>query len=165
MRTLKNNLEKYKELLEETDMQTAYKELITFIKKLQRDFKIKYPEYEVAKGMYQGYLDLSFFAFTTKELKAKQLKIEVVYLHKEMRFEAWLSGRNRTIMSAYNQKLNGYNLGDYLLANDEKGMDSIIEGTLVDNPDFDNLKALKTEIYDSTVNFVNDINAILSSID
>lgn len=165
MRNLKTNLEKYAKFLEETDIQVSYKELITFIKKLQRDFIFNFPQYEVAKGMYQGYLDLSFFAFTTKELKARQLKIEIVYLHKEMKFEAWLSGRNRNVMSTYNKKLNGFNLGEYLLAKDEKGMDSIIECTLIATPDFNNLEALEAEIELSTVKFVNDMNAILSNLD
>lgn len=81
-----------------------------------------------------------------------------------MRFEAWLSGRNRSIMSTYHKRLKGCNIGEYLLADDEKGMDSIIEGTLVENPNFDNLTSLKAEIQDNTVKFINNINAILTSI-
>lgn len=164
MKSLKNSLQMYQKLLRETDMQVAYRELITYITKLQGNFKTKYPEYEISKGLYRGYLDLSFFTFTTEELKSKQLKIEVVFLHKEMRFEAWLSGRNRTIMSTYNKKLKGYNLGEYLLANDEKGMDSIIEGILVREPNFDNLNELTAEIENNIVKFVNDIKEILSDI-
>ncbi len=48
MTTLNSDLEKYKQMLEEYDIQKEYKELITFIKNLQRDFSIKYPEYKIS---------------------------------------------------------------------------------------------------------------------
>ena len=164
MKSLINSLQIYQKLLQETEMQVAYRELIKFISKLQFNFKTKHPEYEVSKGLYQGYLDLSFFTFTTEQLRHKQLKIAVVFLHEELRFEAWLSGRNRTIMSTYHKNLKGYDLGEYLLTNDENGMTSIIKGILVNNPNFDNLNELATEIEYNTVRFVNDIQDILSDI-
>lgn len=121
---IKNSLKRYKKLLKEIKLQVAYRELIAFITKFQMYFKSNDPEYDIVKCSYQGYLDLLFFTFTTEELKSKQLKIAVVFLHKAIRFEAWLSGINRNIMTIYNKKLKVYNLGEYLLANDEKGMDS-----------------------------------------
>lgn len=165
MKCLNKNMQMYQNLLKETELQVTYRKLIGFINKLQAYFKDKYPEYEVSKGLYQGYLDLSFFTFTTDQLKSKQLKIAVVFLHKEMRFEAWLSGRNRSIMSTYHNNLKGYDLGEYLLSNDEKGMASIIEGILISNPNFDDLKGLTVEIEHNTFRFVNDIQDILSDKD
>lgn len=165
MKSLNSSLQKYQKLLQETELQVAYRELISFLTKLQVNFKIKYPEYEVSKGLYQGYLDLSFFTFTTNQLKAKQLKIAIVFLHDKMRFEAWLSGRNRVVMSTYHKKLSDYNLGEYILANDEKGMDSIIEGMIVTDPNFDNLEVLSTEIESNIIKFTNDIEYILWNVD
>ncbi len=165
MKSLSSSLQMYSKVLQETDMQEAYRALIAFITKLQGDFKNKHTEYEVSKGLYHGYLDLSFFTFTTEQLKSKQLKIAVVFLHKEMRFEAWLSGRNRNIMSTYHKKLIAFDLGEYILANDEKGMDSIIEGILVKNPNFDDLDGLASEIDCNTIKFTNDIQDILFDID
>lgn len=81
MKSLNNSLQMYKKVLQET-----YRALIAFITKFQRGFKNKHPEYEVLKVLYQGYLDLSFFTFTTEQLKPKQLKIAVVFLYKKMRF-------------------------------------------------------------------------------
>lgn len=161
MQSLKNSLQTYQKLLKETEIQSAYRELISYITKLQGKFKTKHPDYEVSTNLYQGYLDLSFFTITTELLKPLQLKIAVVFLHREMRFEAWLSGRNRAVMSFYRKKLEGYNLGEYYLANDEKGMDSIIEGILVNNPDFDNLNELTAEIEFKVSKFINDIQDIL----
>jgi len=35
-------------------------------------------------------MDMTYFAFTPSELKEKKLKIAIVYLHEQNRFDAWL---------------------------------------------------------------------------
>lgn len=52
-----------------------------------------------------------------------------------------------------------------MLTKDEKGMDSIIEEILVNNPNFDDLDKLASEIHCNTIKFTNDIQDILFNID
>lgn len=157
MESLNKSLSEYGELLKKTNVQEAYKGLIQYIKALSKHFKEKYPEYDVSANFYQGYMDLTFFTLTSKLTKQKDLKYVVVFKHDKMRFDVWLSGKNRSIMSDYHNKLSKYQLKNYFLTADEKGMSSIIEATLVDDPNFDNLSELTKKIDTGVINFIKEI--------
>lgn len=163
MESLGKSLYEYGKLLKETSLQKAYKGLMQYIIVLRKHFKEKYPEYEVSGNLYQGYMDLTFFTLTSKEVKQKYLKYAVVFKHDKMQFEVWLSGRNRTIMSAYHKKFSNYQLKNYFLTADEKGMASIVEAVLVGEPDFDNPIELTKQIEMGVINFMKEIENILLS--
>lgn len=67
-----------------------------FISGLKNYMENNYPEY-ASSALYFGYMDMTYFAFTPLELKKKNLKVAVVYLHEQNKFEAWLGGGNRKI--------------------------------------------------------------------
>jgi len=50
----------------------------------------------------------------------------------------------------------------YRIPSTTKGVDSIIEYILVDNPDFSDLYALTKQIEGGTLKFINDIGNLLS---
>ncbi|MBU5484385.1 hypothetical protein KQI86_08600 [Clostridium sp. MSJ-11] len=162
MESLSKSLSEYVKLLQETNLQKAYKGLIEYISELRKHFKENFSEYEVSGSLYQGYLDLTFFTLTTKEMKLKELKFAIVFIHDKMQFEVWLSGKNRAVMSSYHKKFSNYQLDNYTLAEDEKGMDSIIEAVLVDKPNFDNLIELTNEIEIGVINFIKDIENLIN---
>lgn len=85
------------------------------------------------------------------------MKYAVVFQHDKTRFEVWLSGRNRAVMSEYHEKINALPLKDYFLSADEKGMSSIIEKTMVDKPDFDNPTELTAQLDNGVRQFIRDI--------
>ena len=104
---------------------------------------------------------MTYFAFTPPRLKDKKLKIAIVYLHQEGRFEVWLGGKNRKIQAEVIERLSHKTIDNYSLSQVTPGVDSIIESILVEQPDFDNLEALKMQIEKKTIEFVINMAAIL----
>lgn len=91
LKKLSQLISEYTNLLQKKEIQVAYKGIIDYINKLSREVKIAFPDYEVG-SVYQGYMDMSYFPLTSKELKSKGLKIAIVYRHEKGTFEVWLSG-------------------------------------------------------------------------
>lgn len=63
---------------------------------LRIHFKNRYPNYSIS-GLYQGYLDMTYFAIVPPALKQRDLKIAIVFNYDAFRFEAWLAGTNRQV--------------------------------------------------------------------
>ncbi len=118
---------------------------MTFMSGLRTYLESMYPDY-TASSLYFGYMDMTYFAFTPYDLKNKRLKIAIIYLHEQGEFEVWLSGSNRKIQAEYIKLLSGKNLGKYKLSQTLSGVDSIIESTLAEQPDFDHPEELKKHI-------------------
>lgn len=157
MASLNESMIMYGKMVKETDLQQAYKGLMQIMKDLRTHLKEKHPEYDVSANLYPGYLDLTFFSFTTELSKKKDLKYMVVFIHEKTEFQIWLSGRNRKVMSAYHEKFKSFKMGDYTLTSDETGMSAIIESTLVEDPDFDQLTELTRQIEKGIGSFVAEI--------
>lgn len=161
MDSLNNHVKEYMIQLSKGRIQKAYKGIMTFMSGLSTYLESMHSDY-TPSALYFGYMDMTYFAFTPSDLKNKKLKIAIVYLHEYGRFEAWLSGRNRKIQSEYINLMSGKNLGKYKLSQILPGVDSIIETTLVEQPDFDHPEELKKKIESKTIEFVNDITSILN---
>jgi len=129
---------------------------MTFMSNLKSYLETRYPDY-FTSALYFGYMDMTYFAFTPPSLKDKKLKIAIVFLHEQVRFEAWLGGSNRRIQAEYIALMKHKNIGKYQLSQVLPGVDSIIESTLIEQPDFDQLEELKTQIEVNTIEFINDM--------
>ena len=161
MDSLNNHVREYTVQLSKGQIQKAYKGIMTFMSGLSTYLETMHPDYS-ASSLYFGYMDMTYFAFTPSDLKNKKLKIAIVYLHEQGRFEVWLGGSNRKIQAEYIKLLSGKNLGKYKLSQALPGVDSIIESTLAEQPDFDHPEELKTHIERKTIEFINDITSIFS---
>jgi len=95
-------------------------------------------------------------------LKSKRLKIAIVYLHEQGRFEVWLSGTNRKIQAEYINFMRNKDIGGYKLSQVMPGVDSIIEATMVEDPDFDHPEELKKQIEKKAIGFIDDIVKLLN---
>jgi hypothetical protein len=95
-------------------------------------------------------------------LKNRKLKIAIVFLHKDFRFEAWLGGYNKTIQKQYWDLVRKRGWHKYRIPSNLKGIDSIVEHVLVDNSDFRDLDALTMQIERGTMNFIKDVEDFLS---
>lgn len=160
MDSISNCIQDYTILLSNGQIQRAYKEIIKFMSELSSYLHSKYPDCALG-SMYLGYLDMTYFAFTPSHLKDKKLKIAIVYLHKESKFEAWLCGSNRRIQSEYIIFIGKKKLEKYKLSKALPGIDSIIESTLVENPDFDHQEELMKQIELKAMEFLDDIIMLL----
>ncbi|MDY6844649.1 MAG: hypothetical protein SVW57_11210 [Thermodesulfobacteriota bacterium] len=155
-------MNEYKRQMEKGVIKEAYKGLMEYIMELRLHFKNKYPECFISGSIYYGYMDMTYFSFTPESLKRRKLKIAIVFIHDTCRFEVWLGGYNKQIQSKYWKifKESGWN--KYHIPSTIKGIDSIIENILVDNPDFSDLDSLTKQIESATLTFSKDVESFLS---
>lgn len=156
MKTLNELIEGYTNHLKQGEIQIAYKGIFEFLGRLRAEFIKNHPEYDVS-SIYQGYMDMSYFALSTIALKAKGLKIAIVYLHEKGDFEVWLSARNRAIAKEYASILNRNFLDDTNVFHDSNNPDAIIECLLTAKPNFDDQSALIETIDQGVEKFVTTI--------
>jgi len=154
-------IQEYRIQLSKGCIQKAYKGIMTFMSDLRTYLEGKHPDYS-ASALYFGYMDMTYFAFTPSDLKKKKLKIAIVFLHEDCKFELWLAGNNRRIQAEYIELLKRKDIGKYTLSQINPGVDSIIESIIVEQPNFNNLEQLKKEIETKTLEFVKDVIYILS---
>jgi hypothetical protein len=163
MDSLNNYISQYREQLGKGHIQKAYKAIMTFMSGLGAYLGKAHPAYSVS-ALYFGYMDMTYFAFTPPGLKSKKLKIAIVYLHEQGRFEAWLGAINRKIQAQYIELLSVKNTGEYKLSKVMPGVDSIIESIIVCRPDFEKPEELKIQIEKKTLEFIDDITSILDCL-
>ena len=152
----------YRKQIEKGDIKEAYKGLMEYIMDLRTQFKNKYPEYFVSGRIYYGYLDMTYFSFFPESLKSKKLKIAIVFSHDAFRFEVWLSGYNKQIQTKYWNLFKESGWNKYRIPSTIKGIDSIVEYILFDNPDFNDLDKLTKQIEKGTLKFIKDVEEFLS---
>ncbi len=155
-------MNEYRKQLEKGAIQKAYKGLMEYVMDLRTYFKNKYPDYFVSGGIYYGYMDMTYFPCFPKSLKNRNLKIAIVFIHETFRFEAWLAGFNKQVQAKYWKLFTESDWDKYPLVSSIKGVDSIIEHILVENPDFSDLDALTKQIERETLKFITDIESFLS---
>jgi hypothetical protein len=131
---------------------------------LKNFFKNKYPDFSVPSNLYQGYMDMTYFALFPEDLKKRKLKIAIVLIHDKMKLEIWLAGINKQIQTKYWNKLKSKDLNNYRLPLTLQGADSIIEYTLTDNPDFNDPETLTRQIESGTLKFMKDIKELIKDI-
>jgi hypothetical protein len=160
MESLQEYLDEYKKLLGRGVIQKAYQGLMEYIMDLRMHFSKKYPDFAPG-NIYQGYLDMTYFPIFPIEMRNSKLKIAIVFIHDTFRFEVWLTGQNKQIQTKYWKVFKESNWGKYRISLPQRGTDSIVEYTLVDNPDFGDLDALTEQIEKGTLTFINDIEGFL----
>jgi hypothetical protein len=162
MESFPEYINEYKKQLRNGYIQVAYKGLIEYIMNLRVQFKKKYPDYFVSGSIYYGYMDMSYFSFIPDSLKRRKLRIAIVFIHETCRFEVWLAGYNKQIQTKYWKLFKESDWNKYYIVPTTKGVDSIVEYILVDNPDFSDLDSLTKQIEKGTFKFIKDIEYFLS---
>ncbi len=162
MSSFSENMKEYRKQLQKGAIQKAYQGLMDYIMGLRSYFENKYPDYSVSGSIYQGYMDMTYFSFFPKSLKLRKLKVGIVFVHWTFRFEVWLFGYNKGIQEEYWKLVRESNWNKYRIPSTIKGVDSIIEGVLVENPDFSDLETLTKQIERGTLKFIEDVEDFLS---
>ncbi|MHA2242801.1 MAG: DUF7000 family protein [Candidatus Thorarchaeota archaeon] len=156
------NMNEYRRQIEEGAIVEAYRGLMDYFNTLRLYFEKKYPNYSVSGSVYYGFMDMTYFAIFPKSLKRRKLKIAIVFLHEAFQFEVWLSGNNRKVQSEYCKLIGESDWKKYNLSSTAKGVDSILDHILVENPDFSDLDALTNQIEKGTLIFTADVENFLS---
>jgi len=152
----------YRKQLEKGQIQKAYQGLMDYVMGLRSYFENKYPEYTVSGTVYFGYMDMTYFSFFPDSLKLRGLKVGVVFIHSTFRFEVWLFGYNKGVQAKYWKMFRESGWNKYKIQSTTKGVDSIIEGVLAENPDFSDLDTLTEKIEKGTLRFIDDVEHFLS---
>jgi len=155
-------MNEYRKQMEKGTIQEAYKRLIEYIMNLRTFLKKKYPDYYVSSSIYYGYMDMTYFAFFPDSFKRRGLKIGIVFIHKTCRFEVWLFGYNKKVQTKYWKLIKEKKWNKYHIPSTTKGVDSILDHILVDNPDFKDLDRLTKQIETGTLKFIKDVEGFLT---
>jgi hypothetical protein len=162
MSSFQDNMNEYRKQLEKGAIQKAYQGLMDYIMGLRSYFENKYPEYYVSGSVYFGYMDMTYFSFFPESLKLRRLKVGIVFVHCKFRFEVWLFGYNKVVQTRYWRLFRESGWNKYRIQSTIEGVDSIIEGILVENPDFGDLDTLAKQIERGTLKFIEDVETFLS---
>ncbi len=156
-----NVYDEYKQLLAEGKVQQAYRGILQFMLRLQTRLKTEQPDFDVS-GLYQGYMDMTYFSFTPAALSASGLKIAIVFLHESFTFQVWLSARNRKLQEKFINllKQTGWNPAEISAVG--PGIDSIVENTLVFQPDFEDPRSLSDQILAGSLEFSSKVEDFLT---
>ena len=152
----------YKDQLTKGAIVSAYRGLMEYFNGLRVFFQKKYPAFSVSGSVYYGFMDMTYFAVFPESLKRRKLKVAIVFLHEAFRFEVWLSGANKNVQTEYWKLVQEKEWNQYRIPSTTKGVDSIIEHIVVDNPDFSDLDAVTEQIERGTLKFIADVENFLS---
>lgn len=115
-------------------------------------------------ALYQGSMDMTYFAISSPLLKQHDLKIAIVFNYEDFRFEAWLAGKNRNVNRKYWELLKRCQWPEYRIVTPLKGVDSIVECELAEGLDPSDTNALTACIETGACAFIKDIERILSQV-
>jgi hypothetical protein len=161
MDSFHENMIDFKKQLQKGTIQEAYKGLMEYILSLKTHFKNKYPDYFVSGSIYFGYMDMTYFSFIPELLKQKKLKIAIVFNYEAFRFEVWLGGYNKEVQKKYWKLIKDSAWDKYKIVAPGRGIDSILEYVLDEDPNFSNLDALTQKIEKGTIAFIKDVENFL----
>ncbi len=162
MESIHEYMTEYRKQLKNGAIKEAYKRLMEYIMALKTHFKNKYPDYFVSGSIYYGFMDMTYFSFIPKTLKSRNLKIAIVFIHDDFKFEVWLAGYNKQIQKKYWELFKKSDWDKYRIPLSIEGADAIIEHVLVGEPDFSDLDALTKQIERETLKFIKDVERFLT---
>jgi hypothetical protein len=163
MRTFDDCVQEYRKLVKQGEIVTAYQGLMEFMVNLRTHFRIRHPEFSVPGTLYPGYMDMTYFPLVPEKLKKRGLKIAIVLIHEDVRFEAWLSGTNKAIQAEYWELFRKMRWDHYRIPESLQGRDSIVECDLAVNPGFSDPVALIRQIEEGALQFIDDITNFLET--
>ncbi len=155
------DMEVFRRELKKGTIQKAYRALLSYMLSLRTHFTRSHADFSVS-GLYQGYMDMTYFALFPPSLKDRGLKIAIVFNYDAFRFEAWLAAANRKLQRQYWELFKDSQWPRYRVVEPAKGVDSILERDLADGLDLDNMDALTSRIETTTISFINDIEKFLA---
>ncbi|MAU10163.1 MAG: hypothetical protein CL607_10100 [Anaerolineaceae bacterium] len=162
MASLQESMVEYKTQLERGTIQTAYRGLMDYIMGFRTHFAKSYPDLEVSRSVYYGYMDMTYFSVFPAALKANKLKIPIVFQHEAFRFEVWLSGMNKRVQAEYCERIQASDWDTYPVVPQGRFVDSILEHVLVNDPDFSDLNLLTEKLERGTLAFIEEMDALLA---
>lgn len=165
MASLQDAMNVYRAQLQAGQIQQAYRGLMSYMGALRAHFEGCFPNAAVSGSIYAGFMDMTYFSVVPPALKARKLKIAVVFLHEAWRFEVWLSGANRAVQAQWWAAIAQSGWEPYRRVPDPLTADAIVEHVLAAEPDFGNLPTLTAQLEQGTRAFIADVEAYLVNVE
>ncbi|NLE76009.1 MAG: hypothetical protein GX605_04575 [Chloroflexi bacterium] len=161
MQGMQQDLAEFREQLDRGAIQRAYRALIAYMMGLRAHFQSRFPGYAVS-GLYQGYMDMTYFALVPPSFKQRSLKVAIVFNYGAFRFEAWLAAGNRQVQRQYWELFRDSQWPAYRVVAPAKGVDSIVESDLAETFDLSDPAPLTARIETATAAFMADMERFLA---
>ena len=161
MHSIHEDMEELRGQLRKGSIQKAYRALLSYMTELRMHFANKYGDSAIS-GLYQGYMDMTYFALFPPSLKRLDLKVAIVFNYEAFRFEAWLAARNRKVQRQYWELFKDSDWVEYRVVTPATGIDSILECDLAKGFDLGDPDTLTSNIETATVAFIDKIERFLS---
>jgi hypothetical protein len=161
MHSLREDTEELRRQLGKGSIQRAYRALLSYMMGLRTHFENNYGDYSVS-GLYQGYMDMMYFAVVPPSLKGRDLKVAIVFNYDAFRFEAWLAARNRNVQRQYWELFRESQWNEYRVVAPASGIDAIVECDLAGDFDLGDPDTLTARIEPAVVAFIADVEWFLS---
>ncbi|NLD37808.1 MAG: hypothetical protein GX654_13155 [Desulfatiglans sp.] len=108
---------------------------------------------------------MTYFALFPEELKARDLKLAIVFNYENFKFEVWLAARNRKVQKRYYELLLKSGYKKHPLIEPAVGIDAIVTAILKGDPSFEDESILTAEIIEGVTAFEKDIVTFLNKVD
>lgn len=151
-----NYIEEYKKIIQTTNLQKGYQESIKFFRYLKNYLQKEMNNFKFTANIVENNMDYSYFQFTNEKLKKKGLKIVFVFVHKEFKYQIWLSGVNRQTQVKYSDMYEKNN--KYTISPNPDKTDYIISRDIDIELNYDNLEDLLDNFKKKVYMFINDID-------
>lgn len=156
-------INEYKKIVQTTDIQLGYKELINSIKHLKSYLQKEMKNFIFSKNIVENNLEYTYFHFTNKELKSHGLKLVLVFTHKEFKFEIFLSGVNRQKQINFFNDIKDKKI-KYILSNNPSKTDYVLKYEINNNFNYETIEEISIDIYSDIQEFTKYILLLLKNI-
>lgn len=160
MTSIQADMQELRSQLAKGAIQKAYGALLAYMMGLRTHFAGKYGDPAVS-GLYQGYMDMTYFALFPAAIKQRELKIAIVFNYTAFRFEAWLAARNRKVQRQYWELFKESRWPEYRVVAPAEGVDAIVACDLATDFDLSNPDALTARIETVTAEFIKQMESFL----
>ncbi|WP_163400445.1 DUF7000 family protein [Flavobacterium fluviatile] len=154
MKNLNQYVAIYKEQLDKGDIQEAYVGLVKYVTRLGTTLSKNLSENYSFGSLFQGYMDYTYFYYTNDFLKKRKLKMGLVLNHSKMQFEIWLLGQTIPLQEKYWEYFKSTKWNKHRTTRPQY---SILETTLIEKPDFDDLDELSKQIENKLISITDEI--------
>ena len=145
-------------------LQRAYGSIVGYMSQLRSYFVARDGDRAVS-ALYQGTFDMTYFALFPPPLKARGLKLAIVFDYGSLVFEVWLAARNRTLQRRYWQLLCDGGWSAHRLVEPAAGVDAIVVREAAAAVDLVAPDALTSRIEAAAQELLNDLVAFLEAHD
>lgn len=154
-----DDLREFQRQLEAGSIRRAYVALLAYMAKLRSEFASG-GDVDVS-GLYQGSFDMTYFAVSPPMLKARGLKIAVVFDYAPFRFQVWLAARNRTVQRRYFDLFTEHGWDHSALLQPAPGVDAIAVRDVASGLDLADQALLTRRLGGSVAGFTVDLEQFL----